>query len=164
MEASSDDVLFSINDLTLSNDTKTARGDGTGVRVAFRKPDCETGERKRTSYRKVLIDATQKYKQASTDAKQGGVVRDFVADLSREIQPGDIWWLLPTQTAAFINNRDVLLTDPAYDTKANDVAIASVSLVLKKKHRKRWDRALAWRHLTQGRHFPPAIRRASLDP
>ena len=91
-------------------------------------------------------------------------MRDFVADISTEIKPGDIWWLLPTQTAAFINNRDVLLTDPAYDTKANDVAIASVSLVLKKKHRKRWDRALAWRHLTQGRHFPPAIRRASLDP
>ena len=57
-------------------------------------------------------------------------MRDFVADISTEIKPGDIWWLLPTQTAAFINNRDVLLTDPAYDTKANDVAIASVSLVL----------------------------------
>ena len=116
LEASQDDILFSINDLALSNDTKAARGDGMGVRVAFRKPDFVVGERSRTSYRTVLIDAKTIYKQASTDAKKGGVVRDFVADLSSEINPGDIWWLLPTQAAAFFDNRQAQVVDPAYAT------------------------------------------------
>ena len=59
-------------------------------------------------------------------------MRDFVADLSSEIKPGDVWWLLPTQAAAFLENRDALKNDPAYDTEADGVAISSVSLVLKK--------------------------------
>jgi hypothetical protein len=59
-------------------------------------------------------------------------VRDFVADISTEIKPGDIWWLLPTQVAEFLENRDALNTNPAYDTEADGVAISSVSLVLKR--------------------------------
>ena len=116
LEISQDDVLFSINDLTLSNSPRTTRGDGAGIRVTFRKPDSETGERSRTSYRKLLIDAKTIYKQASTDVKQGWVVGDFLGDLPSEIKPGDIWWLLPTQAAAYLKNRDAQLIDPACET------------------------------------------------
>jgi selenocysteine lyase/cysteine desulfurase len=133
LETSPDDTLFSINDLTLSNNTKPARGDDTGVRVTFRKPeDPKKGERSRTSYRKTLKDATTIYKKAAANAKKGGAVRDFLTDFSGKIKPGDVWWLLPTQAASFLDNRDALLTDPAYDAESDGVTNSSVSLVLKK--------------------------------
>lgn len=106
-----------------------ARGDGTGVRVTFRKPDSVTGERSRTSYCKVLLETTQICKQASNDAKEGEVERDFGADLSSEIKTGNVWWLLPTHAAAFLDNRDALLTDPpAHDAEADGVAILACLL------------------------------------
>jgi len=136
LEISPNDVLFSINDLTLSNDPRTTRGDGTGIRVAFRKPDSVTGERSRTSYRKVLIDAKTIYKQAFTGAKQGWVVGDFLGDLSSEIKPGDVWWLLPTQATAFLKNRNAQLIDPAYDT-IDTTTKASLALNIVKKEMRR---------------------------
>ncbi len=91
--------LFSIHDINLVPSDPASNNDDD-LKVSFPKPKCVDGVRSRSSYRQVLSDAKKMYKklsQRSVSSAPRGHVRDFMSELSPDINRDDIWWLLPSE-------------------------------------------------------------------